>query len=385
MLVVGRDRPAFGAGDRQGDLERPGGGVGKLQFVGAGALAGGIEREGRGGPRGHALGEGEVLVAVGREQLGIDRAADRQDADLDAVGADSDDVEMVEVAEPRILAGDVGAGGGEGEVFDAVLHAVVAQAVDVAGEAGADVAVGDEELVDLVPVVAGVDVGGPARVVHEDEDVLERFHFLERLLQPGELGVAEFLLGGIAEVARLGGIGRIAFVGEQHEEAALLVLEPVPQRAEVLFISLLVFERRAALAAPVDVVIAGDREPRHAEVLHGAAVFIHLHLPLVGGVIALDQVADGHDEVGVEQVGVGHRLGEDLDALRRAAGAIAEDDEVKGIVALRQREQDRVRAVGADFRRVGGGDARGEEGEEEKKAGHGGGVEATGRKGLFHR
>jgi hypothetical protein len=34
---------------------------------------------------------------------------------------------------------------------------------------------------------------------------------------------------------------------------------------------------------------------------------------------------------------------------------------------------------------VGGGDARGEEGEEEKKAGHGGGGEATGWAGIFHR
>ena len=373
VLVVGGDRPALGAGDRQGDFERPGGGVGKLQFVGAGALAGGIEREGRGRPWGHALGEVEVLVAVGREELGIDRAADRQDADLDAIGADGDDVEMMEIAEPRILAGDVAAGGGEGEVFDAVLHPVVAQAVDVTAEAGADVAVGDEELVDLVPVVAGIDVGGPARVVHEDEDVLEGLHFLQRLLQPGELGLAEFLLGGIAEVARLGGIGGIALVGEQHEEAALLVLEPVPERAEVLFISLLVFERRAALAAPVDVVIAGDGEPRHAQVFHGVAVFVHLDLPLVGGVVTLDQIADGHDEVGVEQVAVGDRLGQHLDAFRRAAGAVAEDDEVEGVVALRQGEQDGIRAVGADFRRVGGGDARGEEGEEEKEAGHGGG------------
>ena len=87
----------------------------------------------------------------------------------------------------------------------------------------------------------------------------------------------------------------------------------------------------------------------------------------------MDQIADGHDEVGVEQVAVGDRLGQHLDAFRRAAGAVAEDDEVEGVVALRQGEQDGIRAVGADFRRVGGGDARGEEGEEEKEAGHGGG------------
>ena len=66
----------------------------------------------------------------------------------------------------------------------------------------------------------------------------------------------------------------------------------------------------------------------------------------------MDEVADRQDEVRVEQVGVGDRLLEHLDALGRSAGAVAEDDEVEHVVRLRQREHLCRFAIGAHRRRI---------------------------------
>ena len=186
----------------------------------------------------------------------------------------------------------------------------------------------------------------PEGMVQEDEDVLERLHLLERLAQPGHLPRAQPLLLGVAEVA-LPAVG-MALVREEDEEADLLVLEPVPEGAEVLLVVELVLElrlllRRLVVAAPVHVVVPGHREPGHPEPVHGGAELLHLPHPGLGLVVAVDEVADRHHEVGVEQVRIVHRLGEDLDALDGPAGAVAEDDEVEDVIPLGKRQQDRRR------------------------------------------
>ena len=100
----------------------------------------------------------------------------------------------------------------------------------------------------------------------------------------------------------------------------------------------------SGLAAPVDVVVAGDRVPGHEQLAHDVLELAHLHHPLRLLVVALDEVADGHHEVGAEQVHVVDRVLEDRDALVGAAGAVAEHHEAEGLLARRERQLDRALA-----------------------------------------
>ena len=77
----------------------------------------------------------------------------------------------------------------------------------------------------------------------------EHYHVLlvlparELGLQPRELFRAHSLGRGFAEVS-LAGL-RIGFVGVEHDEPAILVIEGVAERAEVQFVVGFVFLRRA--------------------------------------------------------------------------------------------------------------------------------------------
>ena len=117
------------------------------------------------------------------------------------------------------------------------------------------------------------------------------------------------------------------------------MFEPIVERAEVFFETGFVFAGWAVGAAPVDVVISGDWEPRHAEVIHDGAVFGHFLFPCRERTVAVDEVADGEDEVRVEEIGVADGLVEDLEAFGWAASAVAEDEEVEGVVAFGERER----------------------------------------------
>ena len=101
----------------------------------------------------------------------------------------------------------------------------------------------------------------------------------------------------------------------------------------------LVLEGRASVTAPVDVMISGDGKPRHPQPCHYSPVFLHLHHPAGCVIVSLDEVADRHDEIGIKKIGVGDRLGENLDTFGRSAGPVTEDNEVKNVLTFRERER----------------------------------------------
>ena len=345
--------PFSGFGVRgDGDFERRLCWVSDGEFDETSAAAGGIESDRSGF---EVDGEGAEPVDFGDEfrgePSGIHDGADGEDGGLEAVGSDGDEIHVVDVASVGVVAWHGTSGGGEGDVFDAVADAVVAESVDVACEDGADIAGGFEAGVDLIPLRTGVGGFDPARVVEEDEDVAEVFGFGEGFFEPVELAFAHGLVRGFGEFAL--GVGAIAFIGEEGDEGAVFVFEPIVERAEVFFETGFVFAWWAVGAAPVDVVISGDWEPRHAEVVHDGAVFLHFLFPCWERTVAVDEVADGEDEVRVEEIGVVDGLVEDLEPFGRAAGAVAEDEEVEGVVAFGERERFCAFAFGVEGRLLG--------------------------------
>jgi len=227
---------------------------------------------------------------------------------------------------------------------------LMASMVDVAREDGGHVAGRLQQVVHAVPVVA-VAALQPAWMVQEQEHVVGALGLLQHGGQPLVLLDAHLLRGGLVE--GLQARRRIALVGVQRDEPAVLVLERVPQRAEVqLVVGLVLALGLRALAAPVDVVVAHHGEPGAQELVHDPLELAHLRQPLGLLVVALDQVADGHDEVGLEQVDLGHRLVEHGDALGRAASAVAEHDEGEGVLLLGQGELEGALARGQEAPRV---------------------------------
>ena len=172
--------------------------------------------------------------------------------------------------------------------------------------------------------------------------------FLKDAGEPVPLLGRHRLGGRVLEVLLAG--GRVALVGVEHDEPAPLVLECVPERAEVQLVARLVLAGglRAVRAAPVDVVVAGDREPGTQQAVHHALVLPHLVHPLGRPVVPLHEVADRHHQVRLEQVRVAHGVGEHGHALVRPAGAVAEDDEREGVLLARQRQIGRAGAGGAE-------------------------------------
>ena len=326
LEVVGEEAPAgVPAPDLAHQLDRARRGVRPAQDEVSRAASGGVPR----GLRSHLEAQGSRDACRLRHDLigegaRIGRAADRVARDRDAVVAHMHQLVVVQPARRGDGAALVTAHRGEGEVLDAVSRAVVAHVVDVAAEHGAHIPGCRQEAVDLLPVVA-VAPAGPARMVDEGEHMARVLGALEGCGQPRQLGLAHALALGLVEVA-LAGLG-VGLVGVEHQEPAALVLDRVPQGAEVLLVVGLVLLRRPPLSAPVDIVVPGHRVPRAVEGGHGCAVLAHLLHPLGRLVVAVDQVADRHDEVGVDQVHLGDGLREDLDALGGAARAVAEDGE----------------------------------------------------------
>jgi hypothetical protein len=188
-------------------------------------------------------------------------------------------------------------------------------------------------------------------MMQENEHMLQVLHLVERALEPRHLVRAEALLLRISEAA-FASIG-MTFIWEEDEEPGFLVLEPVPERPEVLLVESLVLARwfRFGIVRglpPVDVVVSRHREPRHAQPVHGGMVLAHLLQPLLALIVAVDQVANCHDQIGIEKVGVLDSLGEHLDSFGRPSGAIAEHNEVKDIIPLGQRQQFRRWTIGVD-------------------------------------
>lgn len=134
------------------------------------------------------------------------------------------------------------------------------------------------------------------------------------------------------------------------------MLEGIPKRSEVhligrfhLSFGLLRFVR----TPPVDVVVSGYREPRAGEFVHDGLVFLHLRHPDVLVAVTIDEVADGHDEVGFQKIGVAHGIGEDSDSVVGASGAIAVDDKAKGVLLVGKRELHLALARGVESVRGG--------------------------------
>ena len=347
LQVIGEEPPARIAAPDLGDqVHGPGRGVRPAQDEVPRTSAGGVPRrlgrhleaEGARDPRG-------LRHDLVREGARIGRAADGVAGHRDAVVAHVHELVVVEPAGGGHGAPLVAAHRGQGEVLDAVPRAVVAHVVDVPAEDGADVAGRRQEPVDLLPVVA-VAPPGPARVVDEREHVARVLRALEGRGEPRQLGLAHALALGLREVP-LAGL-RVGLVGVEHEEPAALVLDRVPQGAEVLLVVGLVLLRGPALAAPVDVVVARDRVPRAVEGGHRRAVLAHLLHPLGRLVVAVDQVTDRHHQVGVDQVHLGHRVGQDLDALGRPARAVAEDREQEAVLLAGELGGPGARSVGQD-------------------------------------
>ena len=70
--------------------------------------------------------------------------------------------------------------------------------------------------------------------------------------------------------------------------------------------------------------------------------------PDIFGAITVDEVADGHDEIGFNEIGVADGIGEDGDAIDRSAGAVAIDDEGEGVLLLGKGKFDLALAGGVE-------------------------------------
>jgi len=184
-------------------------------------------------------------------------------------------------------------------------------------------------------------------MVEEEEDVLGVLGFCQGLIEPGKLLGADFLGSGFTE-GSLAGYG-IAFVGIEDDKPRVLVLEGIPERAEVHLVSgfhftfgLLGF----VFSPPVDVVVSRDGEPGAGELVHDGFEFLHLLHPNVLGGVTIDEIADRHDEVRLEKIGVADGVGEDGNAAVGPAGAVAINDEGEGLFFVGKGQLDLALARG---------------------------------------
>ena len=172
---------------------------------------------------------------------------------------------------------------------------------------------------DRRPAVLFQVLGVPDRLVEEDERPAHLLVRVERLRDPLLL----FLVDGAHAVRRVLG-------AEAHEERVL-----VDEVVIALAVASIVNGGSGFVGA---VVVAGDVEERRLELLHVAIELIPLlveHVFLER--VALDQVADRHDERRLQQVDLLHGAGEDFVAM--AAGAVGDDREVELIRIVIQVER----------------------------------------------
>ena len=98
--------------------------------------------------------------------------------------------------------------------------------------------------------------------------------------------------------------------------------------------------RPLSITPPVDVMVAGDGEPGHQQLVHGARVLLHLPHPLRCLVVPVDEIAHRHDKVWFDQVHVRDGFTQHADAGSRSPGAVAEHSEHERVILQRQIEID---------------------------------------------
>ena len=234
-------------------------------------------------------------------------------------------------AESRDVVRQIAARGRQSVVLNPIADSVVSHAVNVSGKHSFHVAGIDQSAMNPFPVATGIARSNPARMMHEDEDVIQFFQAVKRLLQEFQLPGTHVLHPSLAETFLAG--NRVAFVCIQHDKSTSAMLKRIPQRAEVFFIVGFVFARRfvAILAIPVHVVVAGHRKPRTGQPIHDRPELPHFRQPFLCGVVAVDEIPHGHDEIGIEQIRILHGLIKDPQPGRCASGAVAEHDKLKHI------------------------------------------------------
>ena len=188
-----------------------------------------------------------------------------------------------------------------------------------------------------LPVGAGIGALDPAGMVHEDTHMLERFHFLQRLFQPAQLLRAHLILlcAGVVFWA----FGGITFIGVKHEKSRTLVGKPIPQRTKVFLKMRFVFTGRTIPAAPVNIVISRDGKPRHPQIFHDPLVVQRVLQPLLLRTITRHQVPHRHDQVGIKQIRILHRLLQHPQPFGWSARPVAIDQEMKRPLFLGKRQQ----------------------------------------------
>ena len=252
----------------------------------------------------------------------------------DLIVSHGDKVVLVEVARLGDRSGLPATDRGERHVLDVVVRTVVPHPMNMAGEHRADVAGVGQKSVNALPVIS-VSPTKPPWVMQEDKDMCVVPGLLQRRFEPCELLGTHAL--GLGPPERPCVRSRIAFIGVEHDEHGILVFEGVPQRAEVHFVVALVLTLRArAFPSPVDVVVARHGEPGHEQLIHGVLELDHLGHPLGRLVVAIDQVADSHHEIRLDEVHILHSIGEHRDPRGGSTGPISEDGKHEGILLHRK-------------------------------------------------
>ena len=73
-----------------------------------------------------------------------------------------------------------------------------------------------------------------------------------------------------------------------------------------------------------------------------------LHHPLLGAVVAVNEIPNGHNEIRLEQVDITDCISQHSHSLRWSAGAIAEDGEYEGVGLVGERQVDVAGAGGEE-------------------------------------
>ena len=135
------------------------------------------------------------------------------------------------------------------------------------------------------------------------------------------------------------------------------MFEGIPKRAKVHFVSGLHFALGLfafVLSPPVNVVVSGDWEPRAGKFVHDGFVFLHLRHPDFLVAVTIDKVANGHDEIRLEEIGVANGVSENRYSFGRSAGSVAINDEGEGVLFIWKTELVAAFARGHEASRGGG-------------------------------
>ena len=188
---------------------------------------------------------------------------------------------------------------------------------------------------DLFPIITVVS-SQPARVVNEYKNMIRTFCLRQSVFQPRKLSMTHFLgrwfTGGFLPSFR------IAFVGVEHDEPAVLMFKGIPERREMLFVVGFVFAWRFFFCHPIDVMIPGHRKPGHQQTIHDPAILPHLNEPFHLFPGSLHQISHGHHQIRFQQVDLIHRLSQHLNTFSRATGSVSENGKGESRVLRGKRE-----------------------------------------------